>query len=351
MRFDLSAEQRDFQQAIRHLIDSEAASDQLVTTIGDDQRDQRLWQRLLNDIGVGDILREGTELMVEAATAAREIGRGLVCPDFLPASVAAAFLRHDTENHGLLDDVQAGRRSIVVVDPGATGDSGLTVSTRDTTDVLSGTVVGLATAAPVPCSAIATAATDDGVQVFVVDDCPEPKVADQRLDLTRTICTLDLGGASARRVSLPPLALEAAYLIQAAEAIGAGETCLELAVDHAKVRHQFGHPIGSFQAIKHRCATVATRLEAARAAMWNAAWELSVQTPTAGTRARIAKAASIETLKHAAENLIQILGGTGFTWEHPAHLYYRRAVASQHLFGTIDEHRDLVAQRLFVPTR
>jgi alkylation response protein AidB-like acyl-CoA dehydrogenase len=105
-----------------------------------------------------------------------------------------------------------------------------------------------------------------------------------------------------------------------------------MAVDYAKVGEQFGSPIGSFQAIKHKCADLLIEVERATSALYNAAWSAAdgVDLPVA---ASLAKACCSQTFKHAAEENIQIHGGIGFTWEHPAHLYLRRAHGSSVMLG------------------
>jgi alkylation response protein AidB-like acyl-CoA dehydrogenase len=117
-------------------------------------------------------------------------------------------------------------------------------------------------------------------------------------------------------------------------------------VDYAKIRHQFGRPIGSFQAIKHKCADMLVQVESAKSAAYYGLWaaaELNDELPAV---ASLAKAyCSNAYFQCAAEN-IQIHGGIGFTWEHPAHLYFKRAKTSQLLLGDPTYHRELVAQRI-----
>ena len=140
------------------------------------------------------------------------------------------------------------------------------------------------------------------------------------------------------------LALGCAAL--AAEQVGGAQRCLEMAVEYAKVRKQFGKPIGSFQAIRHKCADVLLDVECARGAAYyalRAAAELSDRLPAV---ASLAKACCSDAYAHAAAANIQIHGGIGFTWEHPAHLYYKRAKSSGHLLGDAAFHRTLLADRI-----
>jgi alkylation response protein AidB-like acyl-CoA dehydrogenase len=137
-----------------------------------------------------------------------------------------------------------------------------------------------------------------------------------------------------------------AALCIAAEQVGAAERALEIAVDHAKIRKQFGAPIGSFQAVKHRCADSAVAVEAASSTGLHAAWALNGALEPEWPWASVAKSVCVEASIKVTASTIQVLGGTGFTWEHPIHLYYRRAIASRQWFGSTRSHRERIAARL-----
>ncbi|MGB5812025.1 MAG: acyl-CoA dehydrogenase family protein [Polyangiales bacterium] len=140
--------------------------------------------------------------------------------------------------------------------------------------------------------------------------------------------------------------IDLAAIALSAEQVGAAEACLDMAVEYAKVRKQFGRAIGSFQAIKHKCADMLTLVESARSSSFYAS-ALAAQGETdLADAASSAKAYCSDAAFHCASENIQIHGGIGFTWEHPAHLYFKRAKASEILFGTPDEHRERVAMRM-----
>jgi alkylation response protein AidB-like acyl-CoA dehydrogenase len=132
----------------------------------------------------------------------------------------------------------------------------------------------------------------------------------------------------------------------AAMSLGIIERCLELSVQYAKDRVQFGRPIGSFQAIKHKCADMLLEVESAKSAAYYAAWCAAEMNDELPSVASLAKAYCSEAYFHAAAENIQIHGGIGFTWEHPAHLYFKRAKSSELLFGDPSYHRELLAQRI-----
>jgi alkylation response protein AidB-like acyl-CoA dehydrogenase len=125
--------------------------------------------------------------------------------------------------------------------------------------------------------------------------------------------------------------------------VGAAEACLEMSVEYAKGREQFGRPIGSFQSIKHRLTDMLVALELAHAAVLDAANADERPTDELATAASIAHVLASEAFTYAAEESIQIHGGIGFTWEHPLHRYFRRAKSDTLLFGSTETHHEVIA--------
>ena len=169
------------------------------------------------------------------------------------------------------------------------------------------------------------------------------------LDATRKLTRLGFSGVPAHPLGpagsgTATLArvLDTAVVALAAEAVGGAEQALDLAVSHARQRVQFGRPIGSFQAVKHKCADMLVALEGARVALDGAL--LAAADP--GVAALVAGLQCSAAYTHITAEAIQVLGGIGFTWEHPAHLYFRRAASSAVLFGTESAHRSALADRL-----
>jgi alkylation response protein AidB-like acyl-CoA dehydrogenase len=169
------------------------------------------------------------------------------------------------------------------------------------------------------------------------------------LDPTRRQAIISLQGAPARRLGnrdlLDSVLLRAAAIV-AAELTGVAGKLLDISVAYAKTRHQFGKPIGSFQAIKHKLVDMYVAVETARAASWDALWAADQDPAAFPLAAAQAKAIASESAVFVAAEAIQVHGGIGFTWEHPAHLYYRRAVTSELLFGSPAEHRERVATEI-----
>ena len=130
------------------------------------------------------------------------------------------------------------------------------------------------------------------------------------------------------------------------EMMGGAQKVLEMSVEYAKVRVQFGRPIGSFQAIKHKCADMLLEVESGKSAAYYASWAAAEDNEELPVVAALSKAYCSEAYFHATAENIQIHGGIGFTWEHPAHLYFKRAKSSEIYLGDPTYHRELLAQRI-----
>ncbi len=154
-------------------------------------------------------------------------------------------------------------------------------------------------------------------------------------------------GPDADRAVAAALAAGAAML--ASEQLGVAERCLEMTVAYLKERYQFARPVGSFQALKHRAADLWVAISQARAAARYAAACLADDDPDAPVAVALAKAACGDAATLAARECVQLHGGIGFTWEHPAHLYLKRATSSSIAFGTPDWHRAALASLAGLP--
>ena len=200
----------------------------------------------------------------------------------------------------------------------------------------------------------------DGVpNALYLVEIPSPGVAKApvvSLDMTRQLCDLSFDDAPARLIAFGPAAsqaveaaLTAGAAVLAAEQVGLAQRCLDMTLAYVKERRQFGRPVGSFQALKHRLADVWVAVSQARAASRYAAACLAAGDSDAKVAVAIAKAYCSEAAVHAAEECVQLHGGIGFTWEHPAHLYLKRAKADSVAFGTPDAHRAALASLVNLP--
>ena len=172
-------------------------------------------------------------------------------------------------------------------------------------------------------------------------------------DLTRKFATVDLAGAASTQIGEPGQgravleeALLHAGLLLASEQLGGMTRCLEDAVAHARTRVQFGRHIGSFQAVKHRCADLLVDTESVRSAVHYAAWAVEHRPAAAPLAVSLAQAVAGDGYVAAASSTMQVFGGIGFTWEHGTHLHLKRAKAMQHLLGTGSAHRQVIGRAL-----
>ena len=171
------------------------------------------------------------------------------------------------------------------------------------------------------------------------------RLASLRLEGVRVPTASRLGEAG-QGASALARTLDLAIIALAAEQVGGAQRCLDLSVAYAKEREQFGRPIGSFQAIKHKCADMMVQVESARSAAYYAGCVAADGESDLAQVASIAKAYCSEAYMACSGEAIQIHGGVGFTWEYDPHLYFKRAQASEQMFGTPAHHRERIARAL-----
>jgi alkylation response protein AidB-like acyl-CoA dehydrogenase len=202
---------------------------------------------------------------------------------------------------------------------------------------------------------LVTAAGEEGIGLYAVsgDAAGLTRAPLNALDATRRLARLGFSGTPAHPVGMPgngsrvlARALEHASIALAAESVGGAQRMMEVAVEHARTRVQFGRPIGAFQAVKHACADMYVDVESARATAHHAMWTAAGGGTGLAAAAALAKSCCTDAYMRVATETIQVLGGIGVTWEHPAHLYFRRAKSSQLLFGDPAHHRDLLVQHI-----
>ena len=200
---------------------------------------------------------------------------------------------------------------------------------------------------------VVAARTGSGVSLFAVDGgAPGVHVTPLPvMDLTRRFSSITFDEAGATLIGKESegwatlsQVFDRALVALACEQVGGAAAVLESTIDYLKVRQQFGRPIGSFQAIKHRCADMLVELESARSAAAYASAAVAASAEDSPVAASIAKTYCSTAYYHIAAESIQMHGGIGFTWEHPAHLYFKRAKSSEILFGSPASHRERIAR-------
>ena len=194
-----------------------------------------------------------------------------------------------------------------------------------------------------------------GLSLFAVPgDAPGlTRTAVPTLDQTRKLATLDFSGVPATLIgsagagaAVLTHTLDVAAIALAAEQLGGAQRALDMTVEYLKVRHQFGRPIGSFQALKHRCADLLLEVESLRSAVQYAAAAVAENSTEIPVVASLVKAYASDVYFHVAAENIQMHGGIGFTWEHDAHLYFKRAKSSELFLGDASYHREHLATRI-----
>jgi alkylation response protein AidB-like acyl-CoA dehydrogenase len=362
-----SAEQAELRATLRRLFGGPSAC-LARPEPGDGYYDAKLWDVLAGEIGLCGLTipeRYGGSGYGRAdrSAALHEMGRCLLPSPFLASVVLAAETLLATGDEDVLADtlpaLAAGTTLATVAWLPVPGSDGRPVrAVRDGTGwVLTGSRAFVLDGSQADLILV-PAETGSGVALFALN-APGARGLTRRsmrtLDPSRPQARLDFAGTPGRLVGRPGAGPQAvrtglahATIALAAEQAGGAERCLEAAVEYAGMRHQFGRPIGSFQAIKHKCADLLILVESARSAARYAASVSSLEPSEDDLYAAAALAGAYCSTAYftvAAEN-IQIHGGIGFTWEHCAHLYFRRAKASEVMFGTPVEHRAALARYL-----
>jgi len=385
--------ERDLAAALADLLGRKAAAaDVIARTERTETYDLALWRTVAAEIGVAGLLIPEAlggagATYRELAAAAEQFGAFTAPIPYLgsaaaataallsaarssagasagaPVSPAAGLLRQLADG-----SVTAALAVTVTARPGAGFPAAVRVAGRDSAAGYGGTGGGAAAVklrGQVPAVADALPADillvpADGVpNALYLVEATAPGVHRTplvSLDMTRQLCDITLDGAPARQVAVGAAAeaavqagLTAGAAVLAAEQLGLAQRCLDLTVGYVKERRQFARPIGSFQAVKHRLADLWTAITLARAASRYAAACLAADDPDAPVAVALAKSACCEAAVLAAEECVQLHGGIGFTWEHPAHLYLKRAKASAAAYGTPGAHRAGLATLVNLP--
>jgi alkylation response protein AidB-like acyl-CoA dehydrogenase len=336
----------------------------MATTEG---HDRRVWARLCTELGLAGLAVPeeygGSGCgPVEVGVVMEELGRSLACVPYLSTAVLATTALLLSGDEALCKELLP---SMV------TGELLATVAVSEQSGRWDGEEV-TTTAARVP-----EGWRLDGEKLFVLDGCTADLLLVLARDDTGGVSLFAVPGGSVQRTpmtTLDPTRKQARVVLDAtvgrlvgevgggttllrelqdrvlvclaAEQVGGAERCLEMAVEHARTRVQFGRPIGSFQAVKHRCADMLVGVSGARSAAQHALWAAAEEQGELPVAAQLAAMWASDAYVYASAESVHLHGGMGFTWEHMAHLYFRRARSSQLLLGDPAEHRELLAQHL-----
>jgi alkylation response protein AidB-like acyl-CoA dehydrogenase len=369
MNFAFSDEQEELRAAVRRFL-TEKSPETEVRRLMDTTEgyDPAVWSQMAEQLGLQSMTIPeefgGSGFSyVELIVVLEEMGAALLCaPFFSTVALAANALLtsgDDDAKKSYLPGIASGETIATLAiteDNGKWDFSGIELAATKKGEgwVLNGHkmfVLDGHVADPI----IVAARTAKGVTLFAVDGdaagltrTPLPTM-DQtrkqaRLGFSDTPAAL-IGTEGAAEAGLSKT-LDLAAVALAAEQVGGAQRVLDASVEYAKTRIQFGRPIGSFQAIKHKCADMLLEVESAKSAAYYAGWAAAEDSDELPVVASLAKSYCSEAYFHAAAENIQIHGGIGFTWEHPAHLYFKRAKSSELLLGDPSYHRELLAQRI-----
>lgn len=365
MSLSFTEEQEELRSVVRRFVDEKCSPSRRRELVDAGvSEDNTVWSLMASQLGlqsvaVPDEYGGAGGGWVELGIVMEELGRGLVAtPYFSTVAMAATTLitsRDEAAQSRWLPGIADGSITATLALADAGGWDLAAVSTTATRAgdawTVRGTkhlVVGGATATLL----LVVARTADGLGVFAVDgDGPGvDRQPIEHLDLTRSLATIGLRDAPARRVGANgdfedwlSQVRDVVLAAVAAEQIGGAASCLDLAVDHARTREQFGRPIGSFQAIKHLCASLFLDVESGRSAVYHASAAVAESGVEVSIASAVAAAHCTRTFTAVAKSCIQVHGGIGYTWEHDAHLYLRRAKEMELLFGSPAGHRARIA--------
>jgi alkylation response protein AidB-like acyl-CoA dehydrogenase len=358
MRWELSAEQQDFRSVLRDWLAEHAAPTAVRAWLGSGDPGE-FEQRFTTDgwfaVGSPEDLGGQGGGFVELTLAAEELGRAVA-----PASawlgsmlaVPALAMAPDAAKELLADGV-----TTVLAVPGEQVPAPQTGVTQDA-DGLRGTVPAVLGADR--ARRLLVPARDSGGLTLNLVDVDSAGVAVRRRQLTdgtRTVADVELSGATG--IAIPAdagemltAAAQRAAVLVAADSLGVAARVLDMTVEYSKQRHQFGVPIGSFQAVKHAAAEMLVQVEAARSIVYLAAASIEDGHPDAALHTAAAKAQVTARVAELADTALTLHGAIGYTWEHDLQLYYKRAKLNRQLFGSPEAWNERLADALdLVPER
>jgi alkylation response protein AidB-like acyl-CoA dehydrogenase len=367
VNFDFDEDQEELRTTVRRFLDRSSAEPDVRRLMATDLGyDPAVWEQMaaqlaLHGLAIPEEYGGAGFSFVELGVVLEEMGRVLLCAPFFASVVMAAELLKTIDDEQARKDYLPGIASgETIATVALTEDDGQwqpsSITLRAVRDGGSWRLTGTKMYVPDGLSAgliLVLARTDEGIGVFAVDGGTEglSRQGLPTLDQTRKQARLEFAAVPARLLGEPGdgwtaagRMLQVAAIGLAAEQAGGAQRTLEMAVEYAKLREQFGRPIGSFQAIKHKCASMLVTVESMKSAAYYGLWAVCSADDELPVVASVAKAFCSDGYTTVATENIQIHGGIGFTWEHPAHLYLKRARSSRVLLGGPDYHRDIIAQ-------
>jgi len=375
VNFAFSEEQEELRRAVRQFLESKSPETEvrrlMETTEG---FDPAVWKQMgqelmLQGLAIPEEYGGQGFTFIELGIVLEEMGRVLLPAPYFSSVVLAANailnVGTDDQKQALLPGIASGDTiaTLAFTEPSGKWDAaGITMEAKENVGgefTLTGekmfVIDGFTADLIVVVARVEGTSGTDGMQFFTVagDADGLTRTPLQTMDTTRKQAKLEFDNVAASPLGSTQdgFAAFSKLLDQAAvalsnEMMGGAQKVLDMSVEYAKVRVQFGRPIGSFQAIKHKCADMLLEVESGKSAAYYASWAAAEDNDELPVVAALSKAYCSEAYFHAAAENIQIHGGIGFTWEHPAHLYFKRAKSSEIYLGDPTYHRELLAQRI-----
>ncbi len=350
MQFGLSESQQILKNNARKFFAAECPASEVRRIMETDTaHDEKLWRHMADQGFVGVVIPEEAGGMglgnVELAALAEEMGRALVPGAFISTLLAAAVIdAAGSKKH--LAEIASGKvkAALALLESSANWDPNA---------VKMPALTGEKWFVPDAAAAdfLVVAARDSGELALYLVDAKAVKITPMpAVDLTRRLYKVAFAraqgellarGAAARKAL--DHGLDVATVALCAEMTGGMQRTLDIAVEYAKTRKQFGKPIGQYQAVQHQCADMLVWTESSRSAAFYAAWMLDSGAPDARAAVSVAKVYASDACREVGNRGVQVQGGMGFTWENDTHLYYRRAKSSEIAFGDATFHRERIA--------
>lgn len=371
MDFDLSKPQKLLKESARDFLGRECKPERVRELMeSETAHDETLWRSIADQGWTGLVVPEengGLELgLVEIAAIAEEMGRACLPGAFLSTLTSAALIEragNPEQRAKYLEPIAAGelKATIAILEDGASWDLNSiklpAVRNRETFQ-LSGKKLFVPDAGVADLLICVARDGGNGLVLLPIERGAEGVAVKPMpsMDGTRklyelafedvTVAEQEVLGADGDSRGALRGALEVGCLALCAEMVGGMQRLLDMTVEYAKTRQQFGRVIGSFQAVQHQCADMLLMTEGARSATYYAAWALTENDPSASIAVSIAKAYCSDAYREVGNRGIQVHGGIGFTWEHDLHLYYKRSKSSETLFGDATFHRERIARSI-----
>jgi alkylation response protein AidB-like acyl-CoA dehydrogenase len=359
MDFELSDDQQSLQKAAANLLGALSSPSHVrAAMLEDGGYDRELWEAMAEQGWMGV---EATDAqgglglgMVEAAVLCEQLGRHAAPVPYVPLLVARRALSDAAEAGSALAQHWAGRlgEGTAVACVAWSAEPGNVLAARRTGGWFLSGSPGPVLAAPEADLCVAVATVAEGapagtraVFALPMDDGLRPR-PEPAMDRTRSLGWLSFDGTPAEWIGDPAAAdlfVDRGATLASAQLLGGADRVLEMSVEYAKVRVQFGRPIGSFQAVKHRCADMLVDVEGMRSGAYYAAWCAGEGTRDASLAASSAKAWCSEAGRRVCASGLQVHGGIGFTWDHDLHIYMKRSQLDEWSFGSAAFHLDRVA--------